>query len=225
MQSVWRALTLGVLGAGIISGATLTHAQSASTQRLEDAEVEKAIKAGQDRKFGHLISDCNATAGFGSYMKKELRGGSEPTVFKVTVSTNVGQIAFSAEEAKRQDKPFTSSDVPEQLRAPAAYVVVVPVPLLHGSRIRVGGVRLFTSRIDKVGIESKTNPEVVIEPDTFEKGSFDWPSKIQTNRVVASFPIDAVKSLPPGDFDVVVATQEGERRCKVGTRDRARLFP
>jgi hypothetical protein len=35
----------------------------------------------------------------------------------------------------------------------------------------------------------------------------------------------SVKELPAGDFDVVVITQAGERRCKVGAKDRARLFP
>jgi hypothetical protein len=36
--------------------------------------------------------------------------------------------------------------------------------------------------------------------------------------------VGGVRELPAGDFDVVLVTQAGERRCKVGSGDRARLF-
>ena len=44
------------------------------------------------------------------------------------------------------------------------------------------------------------------------------------NRAVAFFDYGTVKELPPGEFDIVVITTSGERRCKVGLKDRQKLF-
>ena len=49
-------------------------------------------------------------------------------------------------------------------------------------------------------------------------------AKVESNRVIARFNGKEVRELPPGDFDVVVVAREGERRCKVGSKDRQRLF-
>ena len=47
--------------------------------------------------------------------------------------------------------------------------------------------------------------------------------EVQGNSAVAVFPLDAVKGLPVGDFDVVVITNAGERECKVGANDRKKF--
>lgn len=47
---------------------------------------------------------------------------------------------------------------------------------------------------------------------------------IQGNQAVAVFHLNQVKELPPGDVDIVLVTEAGERRCKIGTKDRAKLI-
>src|SRR6266516_4214982 len=84
-----------------------------SAQTLSDADVESAIKAGQTKKFDHLVSDCNATAGMGQGIAASLAGGMQPNGgFSVTVSANAGRIAFMAADAKRLYKSFSATDVP-----------------------------------------------------------------------------------------------------------------
>jgi hypothetical protein len=77
-------------------------------------------------------------------------------------------------------------------------------------------------------LKSKTNPSAVVQPEHLEFSPVEWSNllggKVQGNSGWASFPIGAVRELPAGEFDVVLVTQAGERRCKVGMKDRTRLF-
>ena len=47
---------------------------------------------------------------------------------------------------------------------------------------------------------------------------------LQGNSAIATFSADDVKELPAGDFDVVIVTQAGERRCKVSAKDRTKIL-
>src|SRR5262245_27521432 len=97
----------------------VSHAQG-----LSDQAVNEAIKAGQSKKYDHLISDCVAMPGFSEGM---FATGISPTgAYNVTVATNAGRIAFMAAEAKRLYKPFSAGDVTDAMRAPGVFVWVDP---------------------------------------------------------------------------------------------------
>jgi hypothetical protein len=82
--------------------------------------------------------------------------------------------------------------------------------------------------IERVVLKSKSNPNAVAQPTHLEFAPQAWSNllggTVQANSAWATFQLSDVRELPPGDFDVVVVTQAGERRCKVGTKDRAKLF-
>jgi len=82
--------------------------------------------------------------------------------------------------------------------------------------------------IEHVVLKSKAKGETVVQPMKVETEPVEWSNllggKVEGNRAVAMFDWSAVRELPAGEFDIVVITPLGERRCKVGTKDRARLF-
>lgn len=193
-------------------------------QTLSSEEVEAAIKAGQNRKFNQLISDCVATAGWGESIGAGAAGGIQRTgSFDVIVSRNAGRIAFLAANAKRLYKNFTIADVPESLLTPGVFVSVEPqTPARSSNTYRVPAL------IDGIVLKSKDRPDVVVQPELVDTEPVEWKNllggSVDGNRAVARFPLDAVKELPAGEFDIVIITEAGERRCKVGNNDRKRLF-
>jgi hypothetical protein len=195
------------------------------TQTISNAEVEAAIRAGQSKKFDHLISDCLANAGSGERVAGGLGGGIQSNAsFRVTVSANAGRIAFMAADATRLNKPFSVADVPESMRTPAIFVFADPQkPSQSGNFVSVA------SPVDRIVLKSKPNSAAVAQPQHFETEPIEWPNPlggtVAGTRGLARFDLNAVKALPKGDFDVVVITQAGERRCKVGAKDRAKLLP
>jgi hypothetical protein len=204
---------------------TLLWAVPAAGQTLTDGQIAEAIKAGESKKFNHLISDCVATAGFGENMAAGLAGGVTRTgSFSVTLSGNAGRIAYMAARAKRLYKKFSIESVEEDLRKPSVVVSVEPNDPQRGSN-----TISVAAPIEHVVLKSKTNPDVAIQPLTIETEPVEWSNllggKVEANRAVAFFEHNVVSELPPGEFDIVVITTSGERRCKVGNKDRDRLFP
>jgi hypothetical protein len=199
--------------------ATTLHAQE-----LSDTDVVAAIKAGESKKFDDLVSDCVATPGFGENLNAGLAGGVQRNgSYNVTVAGNTGRIAYLAADAKRLYKPLTLDAVPEDLRRPAVIVMVEPQkPSSSSNTIAVA------APIDHVVLKSKIKSDVVIQPLKVDTEPVSWSNllggKVEANRAVAWFNSSEVRELPAGDFDVVVITSNGERRCKVGTKDRAKLF-
>jgi hypothetical protein len=193
--------------------------------QITDADIDAAIKAGQSKKFDHLVSDCVAKVGFGEGIGAAMAGGIQPdAAFDVTVSANAGRVAFLAADAKRLYKTFTAADVPDSLKTPSIFVFADPQkPSRSSNTVSVA------SPIDRIVLKSKAKPDVVIQPEKFDAEPVEWSNllggKVEANRGLALFSYSAVKELPAGDFDVVVITQAGERKCKVGTKDRAKLFP
>jgi hypothetical protein len=51
-------------------------------------------------------------------------------------------------------------------------------------------------------------------------GSFDVVLSLAAGRIASD-----VQELPAGEIDIILVTQAGERRCKVGIKDRVRLLP
>lgn len=208
-----------VLASALTAAATTALAQAPAA----DAAIESAIKAGATRKYKHLISDCYATAGFGAGLAGAMVGGANRNgALNITVATNLGRIAFLAAEAKRFYKPFAAADVPADLREPGIYVWVEPDEP-SGSR----GELRFAPVIEHVVLKSKADDTRVMQPLHVELEPVEWKNMlgatIEGNRASASFPAHTFQEMPPGDVDVAVVTQAGERRCKIGTSDRARL--
>lgn len=198
---------------------------SATAQILTDAEISAAIKAGESKKFSHLISDCYAKPGFGEVMGASLASGvTRDGGFTVTLSGNAGRIAYMSARAKRFYKPFVVDQVTEDLRTPAIIVSAEPQdPSRGSSNISVA------APIEHIVLKSKAKSAHVVQPQRVEMEPVEWANllggKVEGNRAVAFFEFGAVRELPPGEFDIVVITTNGERRCKVGAQDRQRLFP
>lgn len=211
---------LGAVAAFLTSTAVL-----AAQSRLSDSEVADAIKAGEARKYDHLISDCIATPGFGEDLGAGMAGGIQRTgSYDVVLSGPAGRIAALAADGKRLYKPFTLAMASDELRAPGIIVVVEPK-----TPARSGNVYRVPATIDHVVLKSKSKAETVVQPAGIDVSPVEWSNllggKVEGSRAIARFETSAVRELPPGDFDIVVITPQGERRCKVGTKDRERLFP
>jgi hypothetical protein len=196
------------------------HAQS-----LTDTQIAEAIKAGEARKFDRLVSDCVATAGFGSGIAANMAGGvNRMGAFTVVMSMNAGRIASMAARGKRLYQPVTLASVTDDLREPQVFVSVEPNEPSHSA----GSVSV-ASPIETVVLKSKANPAAIIQPTKIDFEPVEWSNllggKVEANRAVALFAPAAVRELPAGEFDIVVVTTAGERRCKVGVDDRKRLFP
>lgn len=212
-----RVLSIGVLG---LAFTHVVHGQ----QFLTDSQILEAIKAGEAKKYDHLISDCIATAGFGSSMGGAMAGGVQPAGgFQVVLSTNSGRIAYMAQRAKRLYKKISLDEVQEDLRAPAVLVTVEPIDPSRSSN-----TIFVPAPIEHIVLKSKAKGEDVAQPTSVEKEPVEWSNlmggKIEANRAVAYFDYSAVKELPPGEFDIVIITTAGERKCKVGLKDRQKLF-
>jgi hypothetical protein len=213
-------LNVLVLVALVVATPSLSTAQN-----LDDDAVARAIKAGQDRKIGPLVSTCLATAGFGESMAATVSAGVQRTgSFNVTAGANAGRIAQIAADARRLYTPFSTADVGDALRIPMAFVWAIPQdPDQTGSIIRVA------SPIERIVLKSKIDERAVVQPETFSTEPVELKNlvggSVTANSAVATFSLGAIRKLPDGDFDVVVITQNGERRCKVGRGDRNRVFP
>ena len=142
------------------------------------------------------------------------------------MSTNLGRIAYMGARAKRLYKPLTLATVPDTLRGPA---VVVSIEPSEPSGPDSNGAIDVAAPIEHVVLKSKTRPDVALQPTGIEMEPVEWTNllggKVSANRAVAFFDHATVDELPAGEFDIVVITPNGERRCKVGNNDRNRLFP
>jgi len=202
---------------------------SVNAQQLSDVQIADAIKAGESRNFKHLASDCLATAGFGEKMGGRMKGALSLTgSFDVTVSTNMGRIAYMAAQAKRLYKSFAIADVTESLKVPGVFVSVEPnAPMMQPG----GGGARAAAPIERVVLQSKSKPDAVAQPTSVNLEPVPFMNKdggkveVEANRAVAVFDYSAVRQLPAGDLDVVVITTSGERKCKIGAKDRERLIP
>src|SRR5688572_10765408 len=99
MRHILAALTAAVVGSGAVA---IAH-------QLDEAAIVAAIRAGEAKKYGHLVSECIAIAGFGSHMAAE--GLVRPLGnYTITLTAAPGRIAMMAAEAKRLYRPFAPAD-------------------------------------------------------------------------------------------------------------------
>ena len=145
---------------------------SVGTQDLDDAAVERAIKAGQDNKFGQWSAGCKAGVSlsdkrkeWSSLLKVHFTGA-----YQVTILTSSGRVALLAAEAKRERRSFSVTDVPGQFRRQALYVSVDPI---KPGRDWGGGVEV-PSPIREIVLRSKSAPASVAETTTFEAADVQW---------------------------------------------------
>lgn len=197
---------------------------AAVAQQLSDAEVNAAIAAGQNKKFDHLIASCSAHADFATVFNGNMAGGVQPTgAYQVTIATPSGQIAYLAASAKRLYKKFGIADVTEDMRAPGLVVLAEP-----NAPSRDNKTTTIASPLEALVLKSKIKPDAVAQPTGLMTEPVEWTNlvggKVNGTRGTAHFELGDVKALPTGDFDVVLVTQAGERRCKVGANDRAKLL-
>jgi len=189
-------------------------------QRLTDADIAEAISRGKAGDLKPLISDCVATASVGSFFSAGLTGDGRTGSYDVVVSTHIGRIAVMAADAARRYEDFDISDVEDDMRDPGLFVSVDPT--------RPQSVSNLPSLIDHVVLKSKAKSADVVQPITIAQFPVEFGNlfgaTFDANRAVARFDYAAVTSMPDDDFDVVVITADGERRCKVGTKDQRRLF-
>ena len=212
---LWPAAVVGALAFSL----------SAHAQRLTDAQIADAIKAGQSKKFGEHVSDCTAGAGFGANVAASMAGGvNDNGAYGVTISTNFGRVAFLAANAKRLYLPFSVETVPAAIRAePTVFVHAEP----H-SPSRSNNSVAVASPLERIVIKSKTVETAVLQPVTFETEPVEWSNllggKVQGNRGIATFSLPEFLELPSGDIDIVLVTTAGERRCKIGKGDQMKIF-
>jgi hypothetical protein len=197
---------------------TLAGPVAAAGQFLTDEQTDTAIQAGLDGKQERLFSRCLAASGVKDLFTQNgfLRG-----TFDVSVSLTQGQIAELAGAARRLYRPFLLSEAPDALKRLAVYVTAVPhEPGADDDRA--------VPAIEHIILRSQVKRDLIVQPDDFATEPVNRPkyagAKLQPNKASARFPIGAIREFPPGEFDVVVVTEAGERRCKVGNNDRRRLF-
>jgi len=202
----------------------LAISRVASAQSVSESEVLAAIQAGENKKMEALVSTCVAGPGFGEDFAAGLAGGLQHNgSYSVTVSTNAGRIAYMAASAKRLYKKFTPDNMTDELRTPSVFVNVEPNKPPRG-RNEVS----VPAPIQHVVLKSKAKPEAVAQPTKLDTEQVAFSNllgaTLDASRAVAIFDLVAVRELPAGDVDVVIVTAAGERRCKIGGKDRARLF-
>ena len=220
-------------------GALCGFAISVGAQNLDDIAVEKAIKAGQDNKFRQWTAECKASASLSEKRKDGAASWTSGSVhftgpFNVTISTNSGRVALLAAEAKRQQKPLRAADVPDRFRGEGLHLLVDPI---KPGGDWGGGVEV-PAPIDRVVLRSKAEPTAVVQPAAFDTEDMTWAfdrvliarygpdgkqeiNIFKKSRAMAVFPVEAIKSLPAGDFEILVSTapvrevrsEAGERAC------------
>jgi len=194
----------------LISSALSTMA---SAQILPPPEIDAAIEAGRKGEADRMVSRCYATES----VFDKIIPDPDVDVYQVAVSLTAGRIAALSAEAKRRYQTLLPKDVPKELRIDAVFVNAVPrdppPKATHVSRI-----------IQHMVLKSKNG--AVVQPDDLKTERVEWanPAGAVSNRAFARFPIGNVRELPAGDFEVILITEGGERHCKVGTKDRERLF-
>ena len=192
-------------------------------QRLDDGAITAAIRAGESKRYDHLVSQCLAIPGLGAHFAAE--GVVQPLGnYTITLAAAAGRVAAMAAEAKRLYRPFSAADIAEDIRSgQTAYVAAVPAnPTSSSNAIHVA------PPIERIVLKSKTNPNAVAQPKHVEITPVEWSNlvggKVGGTSALATFDAGEVRELPPSEFDMVLITPAGERRCKVGMKDRQRLF-
>jgi hypothetical protein len=208
----------------LVWGLAMAAGRPAGAQPVPEQEVAAAIRAGRAGKVDSLRASCTAgpakTDPPAPVADKIARDGT----YAVSLSGSAGRIAVLAADAKRRGEPYGVEDVPRELREAGVYLFVNPIrPTLAGGAVSA------PSPIDKVAIRALAQPEPSVAPDGVDWEGVEWRNPlggfIEANRATASFPWAAIRDLPPGDLEVVITAEAGERRCTIPAPVRRRVVP
>jgi hypothetical protein len=216
-------------------------------QDLDEAAVARALRAGVADKFDSWVGECRAEA-----TKAERRAATGPIKptgsYDVTVASNLGAVAFVARQAEDAGRTLSVSEVPTWALRPAVHVFIEPrdPPRDWGapSSGRIPIVEVPSSIKEIVFAAKNTDKSSSPRPEAFETADVSFtetkwlasylpktvgpdgslmPMTFKDSRARAMFSREAVRGLPTGDLDVVVVTADGERRCTIRARDRAKF--
>ena len=164
------------------------------------------------------MSRCYATASSLDRFLVGPDGHPEYEHYHVTVAKTAGQIALFLAEAKRLYRNG-EAELTDRMKIDAVFVNAEPHQPSSGS---VAG----RNRTRRPAVEEQRRGGTAARAPTRRRSSGASPSAPGRVRIRASarFELRQVRELPAGEFDVVLVTQYGERRCKVGAKDRERLF-
>jgi len=195
---------------------------------LTDSEVQAALDIGLDgNEINKVRRYCDARAGFGETLGESLISTGTTTLgkFRVTVSSNIGEIALIAREKKRRYQPVGLEDVPAHLREPAAFISIAPL----GDSAAYDGQLDLPSMIEHVIVRPQGDKEGAVQPlaiqmdPTYLQNLFG--AVIAANTAVVAFPADAIYEIAQNDdVEIVVITVHGERKCDIGDDDVRRMF-
>jgi hypothetical protein len=209
-------LTLALITAAIVPGA--------AAQPLTQAQIDEAIGAGMTGKQKSLVITCAAVIGFGQMFKREQALDPRGS-FGVTMSLTQGRIAALAADARRVYKPFGASDVPADLKSAAVLVDIDPDPPDLNTETRAVW---YTPSIQQVVIKAFPDRKRFVLPAALQLDPVEWKDApggpMKGNRGRARFNVGDVRELPPGELEIAVVTEAGERACIVPARDRRRVF-
>ncbi len=205
---------------------TMSAGQSSS-----ETEVESAIKIGLAGKLGDLFVACDVGAGFLQEVAIGSTSGNTGTVptgkYHIQLSTNLGMIAMAASQAKQKYKPYGRSDVRDKFLKPAVYVDIFPSdPVETKNALGVVLQLGVTPRLSHVVLKSSAKDGTAAQPENLVVTPVPWTrggSSVESTKGEATFAFDAVTAMPPGNFNIIVVTEAGERKCKVNQGSRKKL--
>lgn len=160
---------------------------TASAQTLSPDDVAAAMKLSTTKKpWDYVITDGARW-------------------YDVTVVGRLGRIALKADSAKREYKPFTAADIPDDLLRDEVIVDVVPTkPIVN----TLGTAHLNTAPPFSA-IVLKTASGAVVQPLSLERTPHTF-----ANPLGVTVSLDGARltfpPLPAGDFSIVVVTAGGE---------------
>lgn len=178
---------------------------------ISDERVLEGIRIGRDEPNSKgLVAACSAGAGFGAHMSRQ--SGLAP--YQVSFMTELGYIAtYSYARKKLTYRDMTPADVSPDMRRRLVYVIVSPQRGYHD----------FPAPLIHLVIRAKSNPEKVAQPlsgTTTDTSFSENMSGIVGSHHTIAFRRDDVVNLPDGDLEMVLVTETGERRCKIGKKER-----
>jgi hypothetical protein len=198
----------------IVCGAFWTSVDGQSVQQSPIETYREAAKIGKEDQ---LWSRCHATASSLERFMVGPTGHPEYEHYHITVAKTAGQIALFLAEAKRLYRDGTA-ELTDRMKTDAVFVNADPHQPSSGSA---------PAAIEHIVLLSK-NSGAAVQPLELQIAPVEWGiavgARARPTRASARFELRQVRELPAGEFDVVLVTQYGERRCKVGAKDRERLF-
>ena len=201
---------------------------SAQTQTLTDQHKADAVRTGTKAKgklTGLSLLDSGATWANALSATSANPGGTGSTGFSLRVYTPMTWIEQLASNAAKEYRPFTLSDITEEMLEPVLRVIVHPdTP----STLTAAGMA-GTSSAEHVVLRDE-NKRLVVQPtskDPFTETASSALRDMAYQGIVAKFPLDALRELrgPKGDkeFFIIVVGARSEKVFKVKEKHFERL--